>query len=119
MTSWEWPNSRLVRVIDGDTLVAELTRDLGFNGTATFRQHLRLNRINCAPKATQEGKAATAFVVNACEGIPLHITTVGPYKYGDEWMAEVVLPSGRNLSDVIVANELGWYWDGAGPRPGG
>ena len=119
MTDWSWPDSRLVRVIDGDTLVAELTRDLGFNGKATFEQRLRLNRINCPPKGTTEGKAASAFVLNACQGVPLNITTVGPYKYGDEWMAEVVTPGGRSLSDALVANGLAVYWDGTGPRPGG
>jgi hypothetical protein len=48
---------------------------------------------------------------------PVHITTVGPYKYGDEWMAEVTLADGRNLSDTLVGLGLAVLWDGTGPRP--
>jgi hypothetical protein len=61
--NWDWPDSTVTRVIDGDSLVAEVHRDLGFNGTATFRQKLRLNRINAKPAKTPEGKAATAAVI--------------------------------------------------------
>jgi endonuclease YncB( thermonuclease family) len=116
-TAWDWPNSSVVRVIDGDSLVAVVTRDLGFNGKATFSQHLRLNRINAAPISTDHGKAARDAVVAWTSGY-VHITTVGPYKYGDEWMAEIVLADGRNLSDALVAGGLAVYWDGSGPRPG-
>jgi endonuclease YncB( thermonuclease family) len=115
-TPWEWPNSTISRVIDGDSLVAEVHRDLGFNGTATFRQKLRLNRINAKPAKTAEGKAATAAVLGLVTD-PVHITTVGPYKYGDEFMAELVLPDGRNLADTLVSLGLATYWDGHGPRP--
>lgn len=118
MTTWEWPGSSIVRVIDGDSFVAVVSRDLGFNGTATFQQKLRLNRINCPPVATARGKAARDAVVGLVSG-SLMIRTVGPYKYGDEWMAEVYLADGRNLSDVLVSEDLAVYWDGTGPRPGG
>jgi endonuclease YncB( thermonuclease family) len=53
---WDWPDSTVVRVIDGDSLVAEVHRDLGFNGTATFRQKLRLNRINAKPAKTRRAR---------------------------------------------------------------
>jgi endonuclease YncB( thermonuclease family) len=113
---WDWPGSTIVRVIDGDSLVAEVHRDLGFNGVATFRQKLRLNRINAKPAKTPEGKQATAAVIGLVTD-PVHIVTVGPYKFGDEWMAEVTLPDGRNLSDVLVGLRLAVPWDGTGPRP--
>jgi hypothetical protein len=32
-------------------------------------------------------------------------------------MAEIVLPDGRNLSDVLVDLGLAVRWDGTGPRP--
>jgi len=59
---WSWPASTIVRVVDGDSIVARLTRDIGFHGTVTFDQHLRLNRINASPASTDLGKQATAFV---------------------------------------------------------
>lgn len=119
MTDWDWPDSKIVHIIDGDTLIAVLTRDLGFNGKAVFEQKLRLNRINCPPASTVEGKAATQFVEDTVNNAPVHITTVGPYKYRDEWMAEVVLANGKNLSDALAQASLAYYWNGRGPRPGG
>lgn len=116
---WSWPGSTVTRVIDGDTIVAMLTRDIGFNGVVTFEQRLRLARINAAPANTVAGKAATAYVATWATGVVLAITTTKSYKYGDQWMAEVVLASGINLADGLVAAGLATYWDGTGPRPGG
>ena len=48
--AWPWPGSTITRVKDGDSFVATVTRDLGFHGTATFSQNMRLDRINCPPK---------------------------------------------------------------------
>lgn len=118
-TVWTWPDSTAVRIIDGDSLIARVSRDLGFHGTATFEQRLRLNRINTPPASTDQGKAATIAAATFLLGKPLMIETVGPYKYGDEWMAEVTLPDGTNVSDALVAGAWAVYWDGKGPRPGG
>lgn len=115
---WPWPASTIVRVIDGDSFEARLTKDLGFNGTITFVQKLRLNRINTTPAKTEGGKAATAYV-QGIAGYPVDITTLKPYKYGDEWMAEVTTANGVNLSDALVEAGHAVYWDGTGPRPGG
>lgn len=115
---WMWPDSTLVRVIDGDSFIAQVRRDLGFHGTASFTVRMRLNRINAAPAKTDAGKAATLAVMQLLLG-SLTIETVGPYKYGDEWMAEVTLADGTNVSDILVGRGLAVYWDGTGPRPGG
>jgi endonuclease YncB( thermonuclease family) len=106
-------------VIDGDSLIAEVTRDLGFNGKATFVQRLRLNRIDCPAKSTPAGFTAMAATIGLVEDVLLDITTVKAYKYGDAWMAEIVLPDGRNLSDELVATGHAVYWSGQGARPGG
>ena len=120
-TPWTWPDSHVTRVIDGDSLTAHVTRDLGFHGTATFDVRLRLNRINTPPLKTQEGHAAALFVTDLLmsTSVPVLIETVGAYKYGDEWMAEITLPSGENLSDLMVSKGYAVYWNGQGPRPGG
>jgi len=34
-------------------------------------------------------------------------------------MAEITLPSGENLSDLLVSKGYAVYWNGQGPRPGG
>jgi endonuclease YncB( thermonuclease family) len=123
-TTWSWPDARITRVIDGDSFTARLTRDIGFHGVTIFDQRLRLNRINTPPVKTPEGKSAATFfeaLVRASDvtSPPLLIETIKPYKYGDEWMAEVTLPDGRNVSDLMVSAGGGQYWDGTGPRPGG
>jgi endonuclease YncB( thermonuclease family) len=120
---WSWPGSVIARVLDGDTVDAMLTRDLGFEATATFPVRLRLNRINADPVHTDKGFRAKSRVLGLTAGAKLLITTGKGYKYGapdgktGEWMAEVALPDGRNLSDVLVAEGLAVHWDGQGPRP--
>ena len=122
MTDWQWPNSIVVRVIDGDTFVGRVTRDLGFGGSATFEVKLRLNRINTPAASSVKGKAATDATKLLLASGPVDITTLRTYKYGggdtSEWMAEVTLPDGRNLSDVLVAGGFAVPWDGEGIRPG-
>lgn len=125
MATWLWPGSTISNVVDGDSLDARVTRDLGFGGTAEFVVRLRLNRINTPPGHTDQGKAATAYVRAATAVGTADIETLKPYKYGGpdsspgEWMAEITLPSGVNLSDALVAAGLAVHWDGQGTRPGG
>jgi endonuclease YncB( thermonuclease family) len=122
-TEWSWPASVVSRVVDGDTIDAMLTRDLGFQATATFPVRLRLNRINADPSSTDRGRACKARVLALTAGAKVTIITGKGYKYGapdgktGEWMAESVLPDGRNLSDVLVGEALAVHWDGQGPRP--
>jgi endonuclease YncB( thermonuclease family) len=116
---WSWPDATVTRVIDGDTLVARVTRDIGFHGSLTFDVRIRLNRINAAPANTPDGDTTTAVLTGLVVGYPVLVETVKPYKYGDEWMAEITLPDGRNISDLLVNEGLALYWDGHGPRPGG
>ena len=119
MPVWSWPGATVTRVVDGDSLIARLTRDIGFHGVTTFDQRLRLNRINTPPSRTIEGIAATEFVTAWVAARALSIETIKPYKYGDEWMAEVYNDKTENLSDTLVTQGLAAYWDGTGPRPGG
>jgi endonuclease YncB( thermonuclease family) len=121
---WSWPDSTVTRVIDGDSLVARLTRDLGFHGTATFEVKLRLNRVNAPPVNTDAGRSARALLeqlVLTSGTVPnlLLIETVKAYKYGDEWMAEITTGLSENVSDELVQQGVAVYWDGTGPRPGG
>lgn len=128
MALWTWPDAQHIGVIDGDTITMRLTKtnDIGFGGTqsATFNTRLRLNRIN-APKATSlEGKAATVYLNGLLTiGATYKAETMKPYKYGGpdwspgEWMVEVTLSDGRNVSDLMVESGFAAYWDGEGPRP--
>lgn len=133
---WTWPAATAVRIVDGDTFVARLTRqvqlqvpaqDLGFHAQlgplelavpVAFEQKLRLNRINAPAISKPEGKIASQALATLLLGRDdLLIQTVGPYKYGDEWMCEVTLPEGTNISDQMVLSEHAVAWSGRGPRP--
>jgi endonuclease YncB( thermonuclease family) len=124
MSRWDWPGSTLKRVIDGDTVIATVTRDLGFGGRAAFDVRLRVSGINTPPVKTPAGKAAAQLAEQLLTGGALYIITTGPYKYGaddspGEWMAVITLPDGRDLAGALVAAGVGVSWDGTGPRPGG
>lgn len=140
---WEYPDSTLHRVVDGDTLYATVRRvitlslqitapadDFGFHvlteaSSATFeiprvrtaRQKFRLNRIATAPGVTPSGLGAAFRLAGLLEPSPFHLTSVRPYKFGDEWMAEIVLADGRNVSDLLVEEQWAVYWDGRGRQP--
>lgn len=124
MADWPWPNTVISRVIDGDSVDADLVNEhVGFGVRLVFPMRLRLNRINAQPVSTAAGKQAKARVLALTAGVRLHVVTGRGYKYGapegrtGEWMAEVRLPDGRNLSDLLVAEHLATYWNGTGPRP--
>lgn len=118
---WEWTNAAVIAVTDGDTVVARLTRDIGFEATVTFPWKLRLNRINAPSAKSMAGKAAIDALEIMVLGQELHIQTLRTYKYGGgdrpEYMAEITLADGTNVSDALVKSHHAVYWDGTGPRP--
>ncbi len=61
MTAWTVP-ARVIRVIDGDTIVADL--DLGWN-TWRLNQRIRLLGCDCPEMPTAAGKAARRFTEEA------------------------------------------------------
>lgn len=109
----------VIRVIDGDSIEARLTKDIGFHGAVSFIQRLRLNRINSKPIKTLEGQDASRFLTELLKPNMslVDMVTIKPYKYGDEWMVEITLKDGRNVSDEMVQNAMAVYWDGVGTRP--
>jgi endonuclease YncB( thermonuclease family) len=125
--AWHWPQSRIHNVVDGDTVDSTLIKlvDIGFNitNTVALPMRLRLARINAARSSSAKGKRAKELVIARTSNVDLLITTLKSYKYGGpeekmaEYMAEVTLPDGANLSDLLVSLGLATYWDGSGPRP--
>lgn len=118
---WVYPGSTLDRDVDGDTFVARLARtfDFGFHVTSamTSVQRFRLNRVAAAPLSTASGAGAAITLTGLLSAAPFTLTSVGPYKFGDEWMAEVVLADGRNVSDYLIAQQWAAPWSGRGAQP--
>ena len=124
MTEWAWPRTKVLRVVDGDTLDVLVSRDMGFGAFASFPIRLRLARINAPTLTSPAGKAARNRLVQLLDAPAVDIVTLKPYKYGGggagsvgEYMAEVTLPDGRNASDVMVTEGHAVPWSGRGPRP--
>lgn len=123
LEGWSWPASKIVTVHDGDTITAEVSRDLGFGGRAVFRVRLRLNRINAPALHSARGRDAANYLTQLLPaGSVVDLTTLNPYKFGGppdspgEWMVEVHLPDG-DVSDLMVSAGHAVYWSGLGPRP--
>src|SRR5438270_90060 len=83
-------------------------------------------RINAPSGRTASGEASTAWLTGLLSAQPtVDLVTLDAYKYGGpqfspgEWMAEVTLPDGRNVSDLAVELGFAQYWNGQGLRPGG
>jgi hypothetical protein len=121
MTTWLFPGAVLERVVDGDTFIARLTRtaDFGFHVISTLSsvQRFRLNRAAAAPASTDSGAGAARALTEMLSGAPFLLTSVGPYKFGDEWMAEVVLADDRNVTDTLIAEQWAALWSGRGAQP--
>ncbi len=95
---WVFP-AVLIRVIDGDTIEAKV--DLGFN--IFFNEKFRLARIDCPePRGANKvkGLAASAYLDHLLKShgeIQLCCFKHGKFR----WVGEVILPDGRNASDML------------------
>lgn len=88
--------ARVVRVVDGDTLLLEV--DLGFN--ISLRQSIRLARINAPEKADEGGAEATSTLAALCNGAEVFIIVKSRDPYG-RYVAEVTHKD-INLSDEMM-----------------
>jgi endonuclease YncB( thermonuclease family) len=112
---------RVVRVVDGDGLVAAI--DCGLRITMVLP--LRLAGCNAAEKRTPEGLAATAFVDQWVkdhadrDGWLAVITGKNPGDNYGRWLAEVQSLDGvHDLTDDLIEAGHAVPWDGTGPKPG-
>jgi endonuclease YncB( thermonuclease family) len=130
--------TKVTDVEDGDTIDGLLGMDCGFGDQLVRRKRFRMARINAAKGPTGSGTAATAelrrLLFDPANPVK-SLTSLKPYKYGGpnkdypkmdggpkgyggEYMAEIELDDGTNVSDAMVAAGHAVYWDGTGPRPG-
>lgn len=97
----------ITRVIDGDTLQADI--DLGFS-TWIRSVSIRIRGINCPEMSTPNGLVAKRFtedaLLNKANGTTgpaqVVVDTVKVDKYGGRWDAYVWLPDGRSLGDMLL-----------------
>ncbi len=95
---WQAP-AFVIEVHDGDTIKIDL--DLGWS--IHHKTKVRVEGINCPELGTPAGKEAQAFVAQLLPvGTRVIVTCTRYDKYGRS-QARVMLPTGGNLGDRIVA----------------
>lgn len=93
-------SARLVRVIDGDTVVLDI--DLGFYQWRLARSY-RLARINAPELNTAEGQAAREALATHIALTTHFVVSTQKADSFDRWVVEL-LADGENVSDWLVAN---------------
>ncbi len=122
----------VLRAIDGDSVSVGISDriggwDFGLDGHGLS---LRLRGINCRERydpGGPEAKARTAELLGCGavppRALPFPLTTThdaslhGVDKYGGRIVADLRLADGRDLADVLVAEQWAIRWDGRSPMP--
>jgi endonuclease YncB( thermonuclease family) len=105
----------IVRIIDADSIVVDL--DMGRHIWVRDAKH-RLNGCN-AREHTEPGgpEARDNLAALLPVGAVVTLKSLKPYKYGDEYMADITLPDGRDLVPLLIADGWAVGWSGLGPKP--
>lgn len=104
------------RIVDGDTIVVDL--DLGRHLWVRDAKH-RLQGCNAIEHNKPGGQEAKANLESLLPiGTTMELHSFKPYKFGDEYMCDIVLPD-RQLLLVDTLIRTGWVapWDGNGSPP--
>lgn len=96
--------ARLIRVIDGDTVVLDL--DLGFYQWRLARSY-RLARINAPEMSTREGPPSRDALVAYLQGKALSVQTAKADSF-DRWIVELWADN-QNTSDYLVEQGFAEY----------
>lgn len=103
------------RIIDADSLVVDL--DMGRHLWVRDAKH-RLNGCNAREHTDPGGVAARDNLATLLPvGSVVTLQSLKAYKYGDEYMADITLPDGRDLVSLLIAEHWLAPWDGTGPKP--
>jgi len=109
---------RIVRLIDGDTVVVDLEIDVGFGTKITTRETVRIAGLN-APEVVgasrDAGLAAKAWLADALarEGGSLRMLSAQRDKYGRRlavFMTSIVLPLRSGDLEVYLDDEFAGLW---------
>lgn len=104
----------IVRIIDGDTLVA--AADLGWH--LTLELTVRLADVNAIELARPGGReAAQHLAALTPPGSAVTLVSLGLDKYGGRTDGRIIRPDGVDVAARMVADGYAAPWDGRGPRP--
>lgn len=89
--------AQVVRVIDGDTFLARV--DLGFRAAITIA--IRVRGLNTPEQNEEGGDAATQFVRELIDGLPVVVESYRDRRSFERWVADVYV-GGRPLADIVI-----------------
>lgn len=115
MTDRVYPHAEVVRVVDGDTIVLDV--DLGFDAWIR-NQSFRLLGCNAREHTAPGGQEAIANLRTVLPtGMVVALTSIKPDKYGGRYDAVITLPSGQDLTELLVSTQWAAAWNGKGSKP--
>jgi micrococcal nuclease len=107
MPSYVYKNTKLVRVVDGDTVDVEITVDIGFNISASHKIRLRIKNLDTPetyrPSCDAEkdhGKRATEYAKTLLENTQFTIRTYKLGKYG-RYEADIFFDNGNDYAEAM------------------
>lgn len=107
-------NAKIVRVIDGDTVVADI--DLGFR-TWLHGEHLRLYGIDAPERGSDSFAAATDALAQRIEGQTVYICTTKAKRSDSEATGSfgrylvTIYSGGKNVNDWLLRSGLAKNYD--------
>ena len=109
MKEYTYNNVDIKRIKDGDTMVVNIHVDIGFKTTITKELTLRIRNLD-TPETwrpsndfeREHGKQATNMAKILLMDKKISIKTYKPGKYGGRYIADIILPDGRDYRDVMV-----------------
>lgn len=93
-------SGRVVGVSDGDTITVL---------TDGAPRKVRLSGIDCPEKSQAFGRQAKEFTSSHVFSRQVKVISLGQDRYG-RTIGEVILPSGENLSDLLLSNGYAWWY---------
>lgn len=93
-----------VRIIDGDTIEADLSRDIGFRCRPSWRWRLRIEGIDCPEMRGVNrplGMAARSFTEQWLAAEPVAAQTLRQDSFG-RWLSKVYRVDGSSLADALI-----------------
>lgn len=111
--------ARIVSVVDGDTVYLDVDLGLHRFGLTLWAHHVvsRLARCNAREHDEPGGVQAAANLTELLPaGLLLTADVRGQDNYG-RLLVELILPDGRNVTDLLIATHWAAPWSGRGRRP--
>lgn len=106
--------AHVVRVVDGDTFIADL--DLGLD-TWRMSARVRLAHIDAPEIDTAAGVVALHALTDLLASTVVRVVSMDYQERYGRILATVTLPDGKDAGETLIAEGFARAWEGKGPKP--